>query len=226
MEERERNLFFKKSSRPRKISGFNWLSTNPFASRGGVKGDSPFSTPMLTPRSGEWRDLLTLILPLTFCLVLLSLISLYFVKFPGAGQELITAFVPSAPRVPPSGLYIADSSYKKVFLDSGEEVGIISGTLRNETSESFHAVQLEGQLFNTEGRVVKRAMANAASNLGQTRIRSLSPQMISSLQSARTPRRFSLPHGEEQDFTIALLGDELKKAAYFSVRVYSVKSSS
>ncbi len=174
--------------------------------------------------SGRWQDLLSIATPILIFLLTLSLVTFYFVKNPDSASSVISAIVPAASRMAPAGLHIMETEFTKIILDSGEEVALISGEIQNKTNQKFGAVQLEAQAFDREGAIVKKSLTSSATALVNTRVKSLSPKMIESLQDAKGPKRFVLEPNQTEKFTVALLGDDINHAAYFSIRIYSVRA--
>ncbi|MCB0335245.1 MAG: hypothetical protein KDD62_03040, partial [Bdellovibrionales bacterium] len=126
------------------------------------------------------------------------------------------------PNIAPSGLYISDLRFKKMDLDSGEIVGVIAGTLHNDTSEEFKTVVLEGLGFDEEGNAVSSVRITAGAGLGSAKVKSLSREMINDLQARPPIKKFSLAPQDSYSFSIALTEHKPEKLAHYSARVYSV----
>lgn len=161
--------------------------------------------------------------PILGCLAILGIVSLYIGTDVQSSGKVIAALFPEAAQVPPAGLHIEQTDFRKISLDDGESVHIISGTIANDTEQRFEDLQIEGQLFDSGGAVVARALVNAASDLSKTRLKSLTPEMILSMQSPKAKSHFDLAAGETQPFTIAVVEGEPQRAAYYSARIFSVK---
>lgn len=225
----------KKIHRTKRLTA-NWLRNNPLSYMKGTekKKNSQSSIPVHLQdkphlktsglSKGEWKDLRSLVTPIFIFLFALMGVSYYFIKTPQHVNGIITTLLPSAPRTSPPGLMIQDTEFKKVSLDTGESISIISGTLTNNTKQNFNNIQLEGQAFDTKGLIIVSSKANASSDLRRTRLKSLSTELILSLQSTKA-RGSTLRPGDSQKFTIAMLGTKLERAAFFSVRIYSVKQT-
>lgn len=189
-----------------------------------LPSDSPAHLRASSSNGDSWHDLLSISTPILIFLLTLSLITFYFVKNPATASNIISTIVPSSPRMAPNGLHITETEFSKITLDSGEEVAIISGEIQNKTGSKFGTVQLEAQAFNREGTLIKKSISSSGSALVNTRVKSLSPKMIESLQEAKGPKKLTIAPNMAEKFTVALLGDEINKAAYFSIRIFSVRA--
>lgn len=181
------------------------------------------SSPM---HEGRWQDLVSIATPILIFLLSLSFVSFYLTKNPGAAGSIISAIVPSAPRVTPVGLHVTKTEFSKITLDSGEEIALVSGEIQNTTDIIYGSVNLEAQAFDKEGNLVKKSMTASGSALVNTRVKSLSPKLIEDIQTTKGPRRLSIGPNRIEKFAVALMGDEIKNAAYFSIRIYSVRAQS
>lgn len=175
---------------------------------------------------GRWQDLVSIATPILIFLLSLSFVSFYLTKNPGAAGSIISAIVPSAPRVTPVGLHVTKTEFSKVTLDSGEEIALVSGEIQNTTDITYGSVNLEAQAFDKEGNLVKKSMTASGSALVNTRVKSLSPKLIDDIQTTKGPRRLAIGPNRVEKFAVALMGDEIKNAAYFSIRIYSVRAQS
>jgi uncharacterized C2H2 Zn-finger protein len=174
----------------------------------------------------KWQDLGTITTPIVIFLLALGLLSFYLVRNPGTAGSIISAIVPSAPRMTPSGLHITKTDFTKVTLDSGEQVAVVFGEIQNTTSTIYGSVNLEAQAFDREGNLIKKSMSASGGTLVNTRIQSLSPKLIEDIQTARGPRKLAIGPNRSEKFAVALMGDEVKEASYFSIRIYSVRAQS
>jgi len=151
-----------------------------------------------------------------------------------ASLRLSTAFasgfsaitLPGAVQPSPSGLVIRSANYSRVTLDGGQVIGVISGSITNRGGESVQQVLFEGSLFDSAGKLIKSTISPAESQLTKTKIKTLTVDLLKDIQGAKTSRKDSLHPGETQNFTIAFLDGEHKKARHYSTRVYAVKGVS
>jgi len=176
--------------------------------------------------SSRWHDLASISTPVIVFLLALGILSFYLVKNPGTAGSIISTIVPSAPRVSPAGLHITKTEFTKVTLDSGEQVAVVYGEIHNTTGTIYGSVNLEAQAFDKEGNLIKKSMSASGGTLVNTRIQSLSPKLIEDIQTARGPRKLAIGPNRSEKFAVALMGDEVKEAAYFSIRIYSVRAQS
>lgn len=162
--------------------------------------------------------------PIVALLLILALISSIADSAPKIAAPIADAVFGQGEAVAPAGLALQNVNFRSLHLESGELVSLISGTIGNSSASKFSDITIEGVLFDSMGSKVASIRSSAASPLGRTRIRSLSPQMIESMQSAPTPKRFELRPGENREVTIAILDHKADDARYFSARIYSVRS--
>ena len=122
---------------------------------------------------------------------------------------------------------MANTSMKRVILDSGESIFVLSGKVKNESSRTYKQMYLEAIAFDQAGKPMSFTKVDAGSTLAKTRIKALTPEMIHNLQSASGAKEWSLKPGAESEFAIAmgevLSGDDFSAARYFSARIHSVK---
>ncbi len=169
----------------------------------------------------RWFSTFVFAAPYLILLIALAVASVYLVQTPFNDTGLLRSFLPSTQKVPPPGLILSNISFKRVALQSGEIVHLISGTLQNHTERSFKEVVLEGLGFDAGGQKVSALKVNAGATLVKTRVESFSPEMINELQGRESVRHFDLEPGDEQPFTLGLLSDDMNAAKYYSARIYS-----
>ena len=181
------------------------------------------STPLGFQRTpSAWNSFFMLLAPIAVALSLLGVLAYYAETHASVTGSVVASLVPAAPQAAPPGLHIRNTTFKTVTLDSGERVSVISGTLVNGSEKRFRDVQIEGVSFGPNGTPLAQARASASSSLSNTRMKSLTVEMIENLQTAASKKRFELRPGEEQEFSVALLDPESANANNFSARIYSV----
>jgi predicted Zn finger-like uncharacterized protein len=161
--------------------------------------------------------------PIVCALVCLAVLGSYLKNNVNAGASFASLLFSPPAKVAPAGLIIKNPKYRKLTLESGEDVRLISGTLVNSSPESFRDVKLEGLAFDDAGHPLTKVKVDASSSLSKTRVKSLSVDMIKNMQSAAATKRYELKPGDSQDFEMALVDDASVRARYFSARIYSVK---
>lgn len=173
-----------------------------------------------------WQGLFTITAPIVAYTALMGLVCILSFSNPKTVLALVDGLSSGQETAAPPELYITDSAVKKVVLETGESVNVISGKIINDSQQNFAEVLVEGILFDTKGEIVAKKKINAASSLGKSRLQSLSLQMIDDLQNTKPAKRFELKAGQEYDFTMAVpeeLDAKAVEAAFFSSRVYSVR---
>lgn len=189
---------------------------------------TPFpSEAQLSPRTGlsRWSSFAYIAAPLLFFVSGVLGASAYLNQNANQGEELVLSISPNLPQIPPVEVSIEETGFRRAALDSGEVVYLVSGTLINNSDETFKDVQLEGLGFDSRGGLVSRTKIDAGATLAKTRIRSLSLGMIEELQSGKIKSKQELKPGQSQEFTFALLDGKPELASYFSARVYSVSKN-
>jgi predicted Zn finger-like uncharacterized protein len=189
---------------------------------------TPFPTEaQLRPRTGlsRWTSFAYLAAPLLFFVSGVLGTSAYLNQNASQGENLVLSISPNLPQIPPVEVSIEETGFRRAALDSGEVVYLVSGTLINNSEETFKDVQLEGLGFDSRGGLVSRTKIDAGATLAKTRIRSLSISMIEELQSGKIRSKQELKPGQSQEFTFALLDGKPELASYFSARVYSVSKN-
>ncbi|MBX7145429.1 MAG: hypothetical protein K1X79_13350 [Oligoflexia bacterium] len=189
----------------------------------------PTSSPTLPDLSSpsraglsRWASFALMAAPLLFFLSAMVGASAYLSQDPDRADKLITGISGNEPQVAPADLSITKAQFKKITLDSGETAFLISGTLTNASDQDFRDITLEGLGFDASGSVVARTQVDAAATLVKTRVRALSTQMISDLQSGKIKNKQDLRAGQSRDFLFALTSGNPGQARFYSVRVYSV----
>ena len=172
---------------------------------------------------GLWKGVLLLSLPFMAFLTFLLAVSLHLTSNPKATASWFLRHFPNMPAVAPAGLLITDLNFRLVGLENGERAQVISGTIENHTERSFKEITIEAVTFDSSGKKLISRKANAASTLAKTRIESFTSEMIEELQARRPARRFSLEPTDGHEFALALTGDDLPPAKYYSARIYSVR---
>ncbi len=178
--------------------------------------------------SSTWTGFAVLSSAVMGFLALLVVGSLYLRSDTTTASGLMRTLFPTAPRVAPTGLYIKNTQLKKITLDSGDSVSLVSGKVVNQANEAFSDVIIEAIAFDALGKPLMKNKVAASNTLARTRIKSLTPEMIKNIQTQDGSAAYTLRAGQSEDFAIALGNgenpSELSKARYFSARIYSVKN--
>lgn len=179
--------------------------------------------PKRKPPLSEWQSFSIVSGLMIFFVGLVAIFSYIVISSP-----LIADTIGSAPIPAPPELVISKAKLEVVDLENGEQIPVISGTLENHGEKPFSEIIIRGFLFDKNGGVLAKEEVSAASPLSETKIRSLSRDMIKTLQSRGTLKKFSLPVGDSIQFSLALLDDSLLKdgqliGASFSTQIYSAK---
>ena len=176
------------------------------------------------------RGVMVFVAPMIVTFIGLLIFSYILIESPSMAQAFARSLSISSPKFAPAGMRLESIKYGKVILDSGEIVPVISGKIKNDSTESFKEVLIEGLAFNAKSQLLASTAINAGSSLADVRMKSLPLDMLKSLQSAKPAKKYEIAPGSSQDFTIALVGNEgaslpdLSKATYFSARIYSVRN--
>ena len=175
-----------------------------------------------------WSAFAVLATPLALLLALVAATSIYLRGNVNLATTLSNLIAPAAHQLAPVGLEIKQPKFKRVTLDSGDGIYLVSGKITNNTERKFKDVIVEGFAFDRSGAPLATSRAHLASTLANTRIKALTPQMIAGLQGVNEVEHFELAPGAEQEFSLALVGSDgerdLAEARYFGSRIYSVKN--
>lgn len=178
----------------------------------------------VAPRTSEWQGFYVFCAPVMVFLTLLVGTSFYIRTDPRFAQKFSSIFFLPQIQVPPPGLFIEELRFRTVSLDSGESIGVISGTLVNDTAQTFSRVAVEGVAFDTTGRHVASQVVDAGSSLSKARVKSLTVDMIDHLQNnKRKEKALNLAPGKRHEFSIALSAEIAGTGRHYSARVYSVE---
>ena len=173
-------------------------------------------------RYNPWKAFLVLAVPIVAFLFILIGLS-YAARSSTNTNSLVVQLFPELPQAAPTELMLKDLNFKRVNLDNGERVYIVTGKISNQTERTFREVILEGLAFDSLGRNIAKVRVNAGSGLARARIKSLSSSMITNLQTQPPALRYELAPGKQQEISIAFVGYSLPDLAYYSARIYSVK---
>jgi hypothetical protein len=188
------------------------------------KQRSGFSIPSSKPTT---QALIYFCSPLALLLIGFILTGFFLQQNPEVGQSLFANLVGNFQEVADSRIYIKDLNYKESTLDSGEKVLLIEGQVHNNSDKDVSGMQIEGLTFDNKGNVFENKIAPLQSSLSRTRIESLNPKMIETLQYKTPTRAFRLSPGETHPFVIAFLKNSIStntksRASTYSARIYSV----
>lgn len=181
--------------------------------------------PKRKPPLSEWQSFGMLLSGAIIALGILAVFSYFVVSSPNLADSLTSSESP-VPATPE--LIISKAKLGVVDLDNGEQVTIISGTLVNHGKTPLSEIIIRGFVFDKSGSIISEQEISAASPLSETKIKSLSREMIGTLQSRGSIRKFSLGSGQSIPFSIAFLDEALIKdgqitAHSFATQIYSAK---
>jgi hypothetical protein len=139
-------------------------------------------------------------------------------------------------HLPPASLTIRNISFKFEKTRSKEIIGVVSGSLFNQSGKSIEGVELEALGFNERGEIVLSSRSPLKSALSQEKISDLPLDTVRRYQSEINARDATIAGKENVPFTIALINNrnkdtedtesepvDLSKVKYFSARVFSVR---
>ena len=142
----------------------------------------------------------------------------------------------SVSQLPSSKLSVRNISFKFKKTRTKETIGIVTGSITNETGKTIVGVEVEALGFNDRGEIVLSSRAPLRSALENEKIATLSLETVRRFQSSLNAREASIAPKETIHFTVALVnnrggtGDDteddsldLSKVKYFSARIFSVR---
>lgn len=206
------------SALPQTRKRFSFLDTKPPVQT--TLNDAPRRTPPLS----AWQSIARVSIGMGIVSCVFALFTFILTNSESIASQFTESFISSAPIAAPGEISISETSYEKVALDNGEEVSIIKGKISNKGSETYKDLTIHGILFNKAGTEIEREAVKLSSPLASTRLKSLSIEMIDSLQKKGSSKRFDLSPNETAPFTIALLDPTAVKNAHsYITQIYSVK---
>ena len=191
--------------------------------------------------SPRTQGLISMSLPILGVMVALLGLSYTARISPQSIDALANAALPSFAKesvshLPPNKLSVRNISFKFKKTRSKETIGVVTGSITNETGKSIVGVEVEALGFNDRGEIVLSSRAPLRSALGNEKIADLSLETVRRFQSSLNAREASIAPKETIPFTVALVnnrgesGDEteddsldLSKVKYFSARIFSVR---
>jgi predicted Zn finger-like uncharacterized protein len=123
----------------------------------------------------------------------------------------------------PRDIFVKNTKVKRIALDSGEMVTQITGTAVNKSADTLRDITVEAAVYDKASKQVGTNKTLISSNIGKSRIQSLTPEMILDLQLTSSARSFSIKAGQEAPFTAIVLEAPSKNGApkFFTARVFS-----
>jgi len=181
--------------------------------------------PKRKPPLNEWQSCGVMAGIMIFFIGLLAVFSYIIVSSPSIADSITSD---NTPMPAPPELVITKAKLELTDLDNGEQVPIISGTLVNHGKTPLSEIIIRGFLFDKKGAILAETEISAASPLSETKVKSLSRDMIKTLQGRSTLKKFTLAAGESIPFSLALLDESLIKdgqlaGASFSTQIYSAR---
>ena len=191
--------------------------------------------------SARTQGLLSMSLPILGVMVALLGLSYTARISPQSIDALANVALPSFAKesvfqLPSSKLNVRNISFKFKKTRTKETIGIVTGSITNETGKTIVGVEVEALGFNDRGEIVLSSRAPLRSALENEKIATLSLETVRRFQSSLNAREASIAPKETIPFTVALVnnrgetGDEteddsldLSKVKYFSARIFSVR---
>jgi hypothetical protein len=172
---------------------------------------------------GAWRGPLVIAGPLvSFCFALFF-ISAFLKTNPLESEEMITAAIPGITRVAPPGLAVIEARLRKITLESGESILALSGRVKNNSGKTIKRITLDGLVFDKQGMLLGEKQVLVSSPLAQSKIRSLSLEMIEDIEANASKGKTTVKDGESAPFVVTFRPQEVGGARYFSTRINSIK---
>jgi len=174
---------------------------------------------------GKKASLLFLV-PLASVCIALGLFCLSLFASNSFRDSFVTIFFSGLPQASLPGVRVDNPSMKKVLLDSGESVILISGKVFNGSDRLLKNTVLEVAGFNQQGQLLVKNRVSLGNSLNKTVVSSLTPSVIAQLQNQKSSRQNgSLSVGKDKEFLIAL-NDGKQATALDKLKSYTVRVSS
>ncbi len=173
--------------------------------------------------TGRWQAAMIIAAPLLlFCVALVALSSILKLN-PLHSEETITSIIPGLPRTAPPGLAVIDAHLRKLTLDSGDKIFAISGRVKNNSGKQLRQVHLDGLVFDGSGKVIAQKKVLVSSPLAQSKIKSLSLEMIEDIEANASKGKTTVKDGETAPFVVTFNPQEVSGGKFFTTRIHSVK---
>lgn len=175
----------------------------------------------------NFKNTISIFSPLLVLLTILAIFSFFLSQNAEYSTKLMSGIIGKTPKVAPVKVIMINRKLKKIVLDSGEKVVLVSGMIINDTNDIFSEVIIEALAYDENGMKLKSQKAYLNSSLIRTRISALNPRMIHTLQKRRPIKKLNLTPGTRMNFVVALLDDLndaelISKITSYNTRVYSV----
>jgi hypothetical protein len=171
-----------------------------------------------------WKDLLIFTAPILAFVVALALFGEYLASHPNKAERLTLAVgLPDTVSVAPPDLALEDLQLKPITLENGTKVYLVTGRLTNHTLDTFSLIKIEARLFSGTGEVLESVVVPANDSFRDTRIGSLTPGLISELQSRTATKRMIFEPGGIMPISLVLMDALAEPATLYSVRIYAVE---
>jgi hypothetical protein len=154
------------------------------------------------------------------CLLILGTLSIFGQQSAALRSEIRSRLIPGAIQVAPAGLFIDQLESKKVTLESGEEMTLISGKVINNTARNFRNLRLEVIAFDSAGQTIETLRAESGKTLTDSKIRALNSEAIKRIQSR--PERTVIKSGQSKDFELGLFAQDYHDLSFYNARIFSV----
>ena len=172
---------------------------------------------------GNWRAPLIIAGPLVSFFIALFFISALLKTNPLQSEEMITAAIPGISRIAPPGLAVIEARLRKITLESGESILALSGRVKNNSGKLIKRITLDGLVFDKQGALISEKQVLVSSPLAQSKIRSLSLEMIEDIEANASKGKTTVKDGESAPFVVTFRPQEVVGSRYFSTRINSIK---
>ena len=172
---------------------------------------------------GSWRAPLVIAGPLLSFFLVLFFLSALLKTNPLQSEEMMTSAIPGISRVAPPGLAVIEARLRKITLESGESILALSGRVKNNSGKTIKRITLDGLVFDKQGTLLSEKQVLVSSPLAQSKIRSLSLEMIEDIEANASKGKTAVKDGESAPFVVTFRPQEVTGSRYFSTRINSIK---
>ena len=190
-------------------------------SRARAVSSMPIETP--TETLSGWRAAIIAGAPIMAGLLILFLTSVVL-SFSGSDGRAFATLAGESYELPAADkIALLDSEFEALLLQNGEEIATVSAVIRNNSGLPFHEILVEGFVYNSNGEIVSELRQDIGHSLANTRLRSLTKEMIFDLQQQKLPVSPVLQPGESREITFVVPEFRLAEASDYSMRIFSAK---
>ena len=160
--------------------------------------------------------------PLLLILAALYCLSVFTVSSPERFSPVFNPIVSSKAQVSPPGVGVRSLVAEQVSLDNGSEVMVVKGQIYNNSQQTITNPVIEAALFDAEGGMVTRKVANLSGNMAGVQLEGLNTELLEELHNFEGQAKIQLLPSEQKEFLVAFWQRMDSEPSFYASRVFSV----